>query len=215
MPKQPEKRLQPPSMLAFAKDLPNLCSLAGLLCALLGIYYSILQNYPAAMIGLLWAVLFDWFDGIIARKMKNRTKEQGNFGSQLDSLIDVVSFGVCPAVLLFSYGNFSPWFLPGAFITLTAVVIRLSYFNVFGLVSKSTYLGLAADNNVILLALLFLLEGQIPPAVFAPILYATLILLAALNIAPIRTPKFTGRWIYPLILYVTILTAIYTCRFLG
>ena len=149
-----EERPQSPSMLAFAKDLPNLCSLAGLLCALLGIYFSILHNYPAAMIGLLWAVLFDWYDGLIARRMKNRTDEQRAFGAQIDSLIDVVSFGVCPAILLLSYGNFSPWFLPGAFAALAAVVVRLSYFNVFGLVSKSTYLGLAADNNVIILAIL-------------------------------------------------------------
>ena len=203
---------QPPSMLVFAKNLPNLCSLAGLLCALVGIYFSILRVYPAAMIGLMWAVLFDWFDGLIARRMKNRSDEQRAFGAQIDSLIDVVSFGVFPAILLLSYGEFSPWFLPGAFITLAAVVIRLSYFNVFGLVSKSTYLGLAADNNAILLALLFLLEGTIAPSIFAPLLYTTIILLSVLNITPIRTPKFGGRWIYALTLYVVILTAIYTFR---
>ena len=116
-------RRQPPIMLAFAKDLPNLCSLAGLLCALLGIYFAILHVYPAAMIGLLWAVLFDWCDGLIARRMKNRSDEQRAFGAQIDSLIDVVSFGVCPAVLLLSYGRFSPWFLPGAFAIIAAIVI--------------------------------------------------------------------------------------------
>ena len=60
-------------MLWFAKDLPNLCSLAGLLCALLGVYFAVLKNFPAAIIGMIWAVLFDWGDGIIARKMKGRT----------------------------------------------------------------------------------------------------------------------------------------------
>jgi phosphatidylserine synthase len=107
-----EKR---PSILSFAKDLPNLCSLAGLFSALMAIYFAFLGNFPAAMIGLLWAIFFDWSDGIIARKMKGRTTEQGDFGGQLDSLIDIISFGVCPAVLLLSYGNFDPWFLPGAF----------------------------------------------------------------------------------------------------
>ena len=65
-------------MLWFAKDLPNICSLAGLLCALLGIYFAVLKNFPAAIIGMIWAVLFDWGDGIIARKMKGRTDEQRN-----------------------------------------------------------------------------------------------------------------------------------------
>lgn len=210
-----EERSQHPAILSFLKDLPNLCSLAGLLCALLGIYFAILRVYPAAMIGMLWAVLFDWYDGRVAHRIKNRSDEQRAFGMQIDSLIDMVSFGVCPAILLLSYGQFSPWFLPGAFVIVVATVLRLSYFNVFGLVAESTYLGLAADNNIILLALLFLLEGHIDPAVFAPLLYAASLMLAALNIAPIRTPKLTGRWVYAITLYVAILTAIYSFRLLG
>jgi len=61
------------SMLTFAMDLPNICSLVGLLCAGLSMYFSIMGNFPAAIIGMLWAVFFDWGDGIIARQMKNRT----------------------------------------------------------------------------------------------------------------------------------------------
>ena len=67
-------------MLWFAKDLPNICSLAGLLCALLGIYFAILQHFSIAVIAMIWAVLFDWGDGVIARNMKDRTKKQGKFG---------------------------------------------------------------------------------------------------------------------------------------
>ena len=103
---------------------------------------------------MIWAVLFDWGDGIIARKIKGRTEEQKDFGAQLDSLIDMVSFGICPAVFLLSYGNFSVWFLPGAFVIVATSAIRLSYFNLFGLVDSTTYKGLALDNNVILFAFL-------------------------------------------------------------
>ncbi len=46
------------------------------------------------MIGILWAVLFDWADGIFARKIKGRSDHQKAFGTQLDSLIDIFSFGV-------------------------------------------------------------------------------------------------------------------------
>lgn len=198
------------SMLTFAKDLPNICSLVGLLCAVFSIYFSILENFPAAIISMLWAVFFDWGDGIIARKMKNRTEEQRAFGGQLDSLIDIVSFGICPAVFLLSYGEFGLWFFPGAFIIVAASVIRLSYFNIFGLVDSSTYVGLALDNNVLILALVFLLESLLPSAAFSIVLYATLMILTGFNLSSIRTLKFGGRWFYILTAYVLLLTIIYS-----
>jgi phosphatidylserine synthase len=196
-------------MLWFAKDLPNICSLAGLFCALLGIYFSILQHFSIAVVAMIWAVLFDWGDGIIARNMKDRTKKQGEFGGQLDSLIDMVSFGICPAVFLLSYGQFSVWYLPGAFVIVAASAIRLSYFNVFGLVDSSTYKGLALDNNVILFAFIFLFEQFFSPGIFSIILYTIFMIMAGFNLSSLRTPKFSGAWFYVLIGYTVILTFIY------
>ncbi len=204
----------PKAILYYAKDLPNICSLAGLLCAILSIYFAFLGNFSAAMIGLLWAVFFDWSDGIIARRMKDRTTEQGEFGGQLDSLIDIISFGISPAVILMSYGNFSLWYIPGAFIIVATGVLRLSYFNVFGLVDKSTYWGLALDNNVIILTFLFLFDGLVTPAVFGLVLYALLMVLSALNVAPIKTPKFAGRWYYAITVYTLVLTLVYGWKLL-
>jgi len=201
------------NMLWFAKDLPNICSLAGLLCALLGLYFAILQNFPAAVIALIWAVLFDWGDGIIARNMKGRTKRQGEFGAQLDSLIDMVSFAICPAVFLLSYGQFSAWFLPGAFVIVATGAIRLSYFNVFGLVDSSTYKGLALDNNVILFAFVYLFEGFFSTGIFSIILYAMFMIMAGFNLSSLRTPKFSGAWFYGLIGYTVVLTFIYSSMF--
>ncbi len=198
-----------PSMLSFAGDLPNVCSLVGLLCAMLGIYYAILGKFPVAIIGILWAAVFDWADGIIARKIKGRTDHQRAFGSQLDSLIDVVSFGVFPAVFLLSYGNFNPWFLPGAFLIVAASVIRLSYFNLFGLINSKTYMGLALDYNVIILAFVFLFESFISQSLFSIILYALLMGSLVFNLAPIRMPKFAGKWFYVLIAYTLVLTMVY------
>jgi CDP-diacylglycerol--serine O-phosphatidyltransferase len=137
----------PGPMLAFARDLPNLCSLAGLLAALLGLYFAIRGVYPAALIALLWAIVFDWSDGRIARAMKGRTAEQRAFGAQLDSLIDIVSFSVALALLLLSAGRFGPWFIPGALVILATGVIRLSYFNVFGLLNDSTYRPIGACRS--------------------------------------------------------------------
>ena len=206
---EPEQPHQP-TMLSFSRDLPNICSLAGLLCAVLGIYFAILGNFPLAIIGVLWAVLFDWADGIVARKITGRTDHHRAFGGQLDSLIDIVSFGVFPAVFLLSYGKFSPWFLPGAFLIVATSAIRLSYFNIFGLIDDKTYMGLALDNNVLILAFVFLFEGFINHTVFSIILYALLMVFLVLNLAPIRTPKFAGKWFYVLMVYTFVLTVIYS-----
>jgi archaetidylserine synthase len=204
------QQVQQAGMLSFAGDPPNIVSLAGLLCAVLAIYFAVLGNFSLAIIGLIWAVVFDWADGIVARRMTGRTDEQRAFGGQLDSLIDVVSFGIGPAVLLLSYGAFNPWFLPGAFVIVATSVIRLSYFNVFGLVDDSTYMGLALDNNVIILAFLFLFEGVLGQTTFSIIFYTLSMCMAAFNVAPIRTPKFSGRWFYVLTAYALALTAVYS-----
>ncbi|WP_441002357.1 CDP-alcohol phosphatidyltransferase family protein [Pseudocolwellia agarivorans] len=201
----------PPTILSLACDLPNICSLVGLFSALLALYFALTGNYPAAMIGLIWAVFFDWNDGKIARKMKGRTPLQGQIGGQVDSLIDIVSFGICPAVILLSYGDYSLWMFPGAFLIVAAGVLRLSYFNVFGLDGKTTYLGLAYDNNAIILVCVFLLESFISTSAFTVVLYMTIVGLAALNVAPIRTPKLNGGvWYYVLSFYTLVITIIYS-----
>ena len=59
-----------------------MCSLAGLLAALLGLYFALRGVYPAALTALLWAIVFDWSDGRIARAMKGRTADQQALGAQ-------------------------------------------------------------------------------------------------------------------------------------
>lgn len=197
------------SVFSFIKDLPNICSLLGLMSAVIGIYFAIQGNFPSAIIGMLWAALFDWFDGIIARNMKGRTKVQGEFGAELDSMIDIVSFGVLPAIILLSYGEYSIWFLPGAFIIIAAAAIRLTYFNIYGLMDSKTYKGLSVDNNALILAFVFLFESFFTHSTFSVIIYVILLLISALNLSSIPTPKFGGKWIYALVAYVIVLTSVY------
>ena len=181
-----------PSILSFVKDLPNICSLAGLACTLSAIYFSVTGVFHAAMIGMVWAVAFDWADGLIARKLRGRTGTDMKFGGQLDVLIDIVSYGVAPAVLLISYGRFEPIYLIGAFIMLAAGVLRLSYFSIFGLADGSRYTGLAIDNNSLALVFLFLFESLFSHGIFAFLLYFSCISLAILNVSNISTPKLSG-----------------------
>jgi phosphatidylserine synthase len=200
------------SLFAHAADLANAFTLGGLFCAVLGIYFAVRGVFSAAVIALLWATFFDWFDGPIARRTKGRTDDLRALGGQLDSLVDIVSSGVGPAILLLSVGEFSPWFIPGAFALVAAGVLRLSYFNVFDLEDESTYLGLPIDHNVIFLALVFLLEGHISRTAFAIVLYAAIVMLAALSVMPFRVPKVGGRWYYVFAVFVVSLTAVYGWR---
>jgi phosphatidylserine synthase len=179
-------------ILSYIKDLPNLCSLAGLGCTLLAIYFIIIGVYGAAMIGMIWAVAFDWADGLIARRMSGRTGADQKFGGQLDLLIDIVSYGVTPAILILSYANFNPIFLPVAFIMLVFGAIRLSYFSTFGLSDDAKYTGLAIDNNSIILVFIFMFAEYFDRSVFALILSACGLGLAILNVSQIKTPKLSG-----------------------
>jgi phosphatidylserine synthase len=205
-----------PSILSFVGDLPNLCSLAGLACTVSAIYFSLLGIFYAAMIGMIWAVAFDWADGLIARKMKGRTGNDQIFGAQLDVLIDIVSYGVTPAILLLSYGGFDAKFLPGAFILLAASAIRLSYFSTFGLSDDSEYTGLALDNNSLLLVFVFAFETFLGDEIFSAVLYATCLGLAVLNVSQIKTPKLSGNPINVriLALYTLGITALYGWKLL-
>ncbi len=199
------------SIISYARDLPNLCSLIGLACTVLAVYFSIIGNYYAAMIGMVWAVAFDWADGLIARKMKDRTGDDSAFGGQLDVLIDIVSYGVTPAILLLSVGGFSPVFLIGAFLMLAASALRLSYFSTFGLADGSKYTGLALDNNSLAIVFIFLFEHWLSAGAFSVVLYASCVCLAILNVSSIKTPKLSGNpiMVFCLAVYTLSMTVIY------
>ena len=199
------------SILSYIKDLPNICSLAGLGCTLIAIYYLILGIYSAAMIGMIWAVAFDWADGLIARRMKERTGADSQFGGQLDLLIDIVSYGVAPSMLILSYANFNLLFLPVAFIMLSCGAMRLSYFSTFGLSNDTKYTGLAIDNNSIILVFLFIFSRYFEQFNFSIFLAISGIILAVLNISQIKTPKLSGNPVnvFLLAIYTLTVTLVY------
>ena len=211
------KELQQPSILSYLKDIPNILSLSGLACTILAIYYSIEGVYALAMIGMVWAVAFDWADGLVARRLKGRTPTDAKFGGQLDVLIDIVSYGVTPAILLLSYGKFEPIFLIGAFIMMAAAAIRLSYFSTYGLAGGTKYTGLALDNNSLILVSIFLLESLVSNGTFTIILYISGVLLAILNVSEIKTPKLSGnpRNVWLLATYTLGITAVYSWKLLS
>lgn len=189
-------------MASFILDVPNICTLLGLLSAFLGIYFAIQGNIHFAVVGGLWAVVFDWLDGLIASKMKGRTDDDRAFGGQLDSLSDIVSFGVLPAMILLSYTGYSIWAILVGFFLVAGCAIRLSYFNVYGLTGGKTYTGLAVDYNGLIVSLAFLVENFLGKTFFSIGLTILLMVVVVLNLSSIQIPKLSKKWLFGIAAYV-------------
>ena len=77
--------------------LPNTITILSLCCGLSSIRFSIDQEWQIAIFLIIFAAIFDFFDGWFARKLKGGS----NFGAELDSLSDFISFGVAPSLLIY------------------------------------------------------------------------------------------------------------------
>lgn len=210
-----ERDARPPVILSFVLDWPNLVTLLGLCCGILAIYFALSKNFPAAIIALLWAVLFDWYDGLVARMLPGRKESYKLVGAHMDSLVDLVTSATVPAILLLSIGDFSAWFYPGALAIVMAGVLRLAYFDAFGVGSDGTCAGLTIDHTPLVLGSVFLLNSFLDPGVFAGVLYASLLVMAFLHVAPFRIRKLGGVW-YPVVtVYVAVLTVVYSYMLLS
>lgn len=162
----------------------------------LGGLYSAAQNEPLdAMLCLMLAGLLDAFDGRIARTKKDRTEQEKRFGIQIDSLNDLVCFGVLPAAIGWSTGCQRLWFLATmSFFTLCAL-IRLAYFNVTEEErqdktneNRRYYLGLPVTSSAFVMPFFYLLALYAGRS--AAILYAIgAFLLGVLYISPLRIKK--------------------------
>ena len=98
--------------------------------SIFGMVQTLDGNYPVALLCLMASGICDMFDGKVARMKKNRTEDEKRFGIQIDSLCDLVCFGVFPAVIGYSLGVRSIFGKAYLVLFVLAAVIRLGYFNV-------------------------------------------------------------------------------------
>lgn len=85
-------------MKQFVKAIPNLLTIGNLLCGVISITFNMRGFLEVASIFIFVSAVFDLLDGKVARKLKVNSE----FGVELDSLADIVSFGVAPALLFYS-----------------------------------------------------------------------------------------------------------------
>lgn len=102
----------------------------GFVCGAVGIYFASSGSTNAAIIMLMLAGFCDMFDGKVAKTKKNRTPQECRFGIQIDSLSDMVCFGILPPMIAFSAGLHAPIQIAVFSCFSLAALIRLAYFNV-------------------------------------------------------------------------------------
>jgi len=125
---QPKKSFKLVSDKKTRVILPNILTLIGVCIGLSSIKFALDSKYEIAVIAIIFAALIDGLDGRIARLIKGTSK----VGKELDSLTDVISFGVAPAFIMYFWslnnlGKFG-WLL--CLIYVVCVVLRLARFNV-------------------------------------------------------------------------------------
>ena len=108
--------------------LPSVFTVGNIFAGFLALIACLNQQYQVAAVAIGLAVVLDGLDGRIAR-LANATSD---FGLQLDSLADVVSFGIAPSILIYSWGlaDFGRFARFSAFVFLICGVMRLARFNV-------------------------------------------------------------------------------------
>lgn len=177
-------------------DYTVILTYISLLSSVFGMTLAIGGNYRAAVFCLAFSGVCDAFDGRIARTKKNRTEDEKNFGIQLDSLCDVVCFGVFPAMLCYRLGLCGVVGLIIVFFYCLCAVIRLAFFNVLegnrqkaeGGCNKA-YRGLPVTSIAFILPVAFWLRFLLPSQAFVIALHIILLVVGFLFILDFSVPK--------------------------
>jgi len=135
--------------------LPNIFTTANLFCGFYAIIAAMKQEFQIAAIFIVFSLILDVLDGRIARITKTTSK----FGSEYDSLVDLVAFGMAPAILLYNwsllaYGRIG-WLI--AFLFVACGALRLARFNVqIGLIESKVFNGLPIPGAASVVATMIL-----------------------------------------------------------
>lgn len=173
-------------------SLPDLLTLANASSGFLAIVFVLMGDLILSAKLILLATIFDALDGWLARKMKR--DDQYGFGENIDSLSDMISFGIAPGILLYSatlsygiqYIN-----IVVALLVVIGGILRLSRFNVLvasGQDSEGKFIGLPIPCTALILGSYYL------SGVFRPdIALVIMTVVALLMVSTVEYPKFKGK----------------------
>ncbi|MCR8660747.1 CDP-diacylglycerol--serine O-phosphatidyltransferase [Paenibacillus endoradicis] len=193
----------------ITKSIPSILTLGNLCLGVISIMLVFNERSGMAAIMIIIAMLLDGVDGRVARALN----AQSEFGKELDSLADVISFGVAPAFIMYvvALQDVTPmlsWFVTALFPICGA--LRLARFNVKSS-SPGHFIGLPIPAAGGILATVALFKGDVSPIVFI----ITSIVLALLMVSNIRYPSFkrigipkSAVWVIPIIVIVALVIGI-------
>jgi len=182
--------------------LPNLFTTASLFSGFLGIIWAIEGQFLYCALAILVSCVLDGMDGMVARL----TRSTSDFGVQMDSLVDLVAFGVAPAIMVYMwqlhhYGRLG---LLASFLIVACGALRLARFNIqSGKVSQKYFIGLPIPAAACVLATLVLFSTQSPAFLenaFGTITLVLAYLLSFLMVSRVRYPslkEFEGMRTHP------------------
>ena len=166
---------------------------------------------------LRWAVFFlalsglcDMFDGKIARTKKNRTEDEKSFGIQIDSLCDIVCFGILPVVICFHLGMKQIYSMAILILYGLAGVIRLAYYNVMETKRQEVesekrkyYQGLPITSMAVALPILFVFSPLLPDhQIFLGVLHFLVAAVGTLFIIDFKMRKLSVKELFLLVAVV-------------
>ncbi len=162
--------------------IPNVITLLNLGFGLISLWFTMQGFYQEAVISILFAMFLDGIDGRLARHFAVTS----DFGKELDSLADLVSFGVAPAMLNYASVMYRLGYAGLFFAIIFAFcgAIRLARFNVLNI--RDYYVGVPITIAGPLLTVFILLSHRLPLAFYPSISLA----LSYLMISKIKVPKY-------------------------
>lgn len=169
-------------MARITNHLANAITIGNIISGFLSIICTLQADYTSAVLAIFAALIFDGLDGRVARFLDNTSE----FGKELDSLSDVVSFGVAPALLVYS-AMLSTLGILGVAAAASLVVagaMRLARFNI--LKGLKYFVGLPIPVAGVFISALIYTETKIAPKTLAVLV----IIIAYLMISKVKYPSF-------------------------
>ena len=168
-------------------ERPDYVTLLSGIAAMLAMFQAIEHHFALAASLMLVSVICDYFDGKIARAVNRQNKQ---FGSMLDTVTDIVSFGVAPVVFAYCVGMTSPLHMFVLLAFVVAAILRLARFHAMPY-SETSFVGMPVTYNSVFIPLVYF--GLIAASLdryLTSVLLAVYVVLAILMLSSIRWIKF-------------------------
>ncbi len=206
--------------LSFNRMIPNILTLLALCAGMTAIRLALADRFEPAVWAIIIAAILDGVDGRIARLLKSTSE----FGAQLDSFSDFVSFGVAPAILLYVWTVHDLQSFGWALALLYAVccALRLARFNTqigaeLPPYAYSFFTGVPAPAGAGLALLPLFLSFTFETDAFRSPYFSALVLAAVAGLMVSRVPTFSakrlrvpGQWVLPVLLLIVALVGFMT-----